>query len=138
MIPPNLSHTETTKIYIVDDCGSLPWERLYSSISVDDQVQIFSEYFKYPHGQYALLHFRRIRYDGCPWFTSEIRALIVEREFLHTRYLRLKTDESPTHVKIIRNKVNTNIRPAKKIFNGAKFSPKLSSKKLWANLRSSN
>ena len=119
------------------DLHEASWEKVETSLSVDDAWTAFAETLYATVDKHAPLATKRVRAESLPWLTCEIRELMRKRDFHHKRAQKQKTTEEWVKYKELRNKTTRLIRNAKQdYYSNLIEENKKDSSKLWKTLKS--
>ncbi|XP_055903375.1 uncharacterized protein LOC129939399 [Eupeodes corollae] len=117
------------------DLNNIEWFRIYGILSVDDQISFLQTNINYLYDLHVPLTIKQFRRKNQSWFNNNIKALIRERNIAYKRWKLFRLDELYHAYKVLRNRVISDIREAKKRFYAPKLDPSLAKNELWKNLK---
>ena len=122
---------------LVTDLNEASWEKVDTSLTVDEAWIAFTETLNATADKHAPLAIKRVRAESLPWLTCEIRKLMRKRDFHHKRAQKQKSTEEWVKYKELRNKTTRFIRNAKQdYYSNSIEKNKKNSSKLWKTLKS--
>lgn len=113
----------------------IEWNNVYYIDSVDDQLSFFEHNINNLMDLTVPLKTKYASNTRKPWFSTEIKELINQRDAAYNRWKRFRTEELRKVYLVTKTKVNRRIKRAKSEFYAEKFSHVLSSKKTWQTIR---
>jgi Reverse transcriptase (RNA-dependent DNA polymerase)/Endonuclease-reverse transcriptase len=120
--------------------SALDWNSIYNLASVDEQVELVTEFLNTLMDRFAPLKLIEVINNSKPsWFTNELQRLINVRDFFHEA-ARLEKDQFKKtdfllRFKRFRNKVTTLKRNLMTASVRSQLNPALPSAELWKNLK---
>lgn len=111
------------------------WDNVYFIPEVDDKLNFIQQNIESLFNEFVPLKTKRKTTNVNPWFTSDIKSLIDQRNIAYARWKRFKTSELQSTFKSLRNRVNTSIKIAKSSYYKSKFSSCVDSKARWNEIR---
>lgn len=115
------------------DAKSAPWHLVEEAVSLEGKIELFNSLLLELYNKHAPIVERRVTHPPAPWLSSDIKALMAERDMKYSLY-RKGDLGAFVEFKKLRNIVNQKIRNSK-----IKFAYSLSSesgKQLWRKLKS--
>ena len=101
---------------LICDLTKAPWSILSMLDDISDKVDAFLGIFNDVWNILAPMIKRRVRKHGTPWMTHDVLKLIHQHECAYRGYLKSPSDDHRMKYKMLRNKVTTAVRNAKRIF----------------------
>lgn len=121
-------------ISLETELSTTPWNQVFLMPLVDEQLNFLQQNIYYLYNKYVPIKTKNIRNEQ-PWFSTEIKMLIEERNQAYARWKRFKTTNLNETFKASRRKVTSKIKIAKSTFYKEKFKSALDSKKKWKEIR---
>lgn len=116
--------------------NDLGLNNIYNTASLDLKVSILSDIINDIYETYVPVVTKVLRTQNCPWFTPQIKMLIMERERFYKKFKRIPSDFNRRQFTYARNRVSNAIRNTKRAFFTKQLDTQLNPKTLWKNLRS--
>ena len=120
----------------VEDLRRQPWENVYFFAEDPNAMwEIWKELFLEVLDNHAPLQHKKIRTKKVPWITSAIKQLIITRDRLKRKAIITNLEIDWLNYKTTRNKVNIQLRNAKKNYYSTKISDqKCNPKEAWKTI----
>lgn len=118
------------------DLSNVNWDECWFVETVDAKLDFLNKTKLFD--VHVPLRIVRAMKSSCPWYNSKVRAAILTRNRLYSKWKRTKTDFAWSQYKIARNNATTVIRQAKRLYCSSKLNASLPSKDLWRNLKHLN
>ena len=120
----------------VEDLRRQPWENVYFFAEDPNAMwEIWKELFLEVLDNHAPLQHKKIRTKKVPWITSAIKQLIITRDRLKRKAIITNLEIDWLNYKTSRNKVNIQLRNAKKNYYSTKISDqKCNPKEAWKTI----
>lgn len=116
----------------IHDLKNVPWDLLYISDDPDDMVYTWENLFVEVLDIHAPLRKRRVRNKPSPWLSPSIRKLMYNRDYLKKQAIKHGSNILFEAYKVARNKVNVEIKKAKKNYVSAEVSnDKMDTRRSW-------
>ena len=126
-----------SSVNFVADLHEASWEKVDTSLTVDEAWNAFAETLNATADKHAPLATKRVRADSLLWLTCESRELMRKRDFHHKRAGKLNSTEEWVKYKELRNKTTRLIRNGKQdYYSNVIEENKKDSSKLWKTLKS--
>lgn len=118
------------------DVAYSEWDKIYVTLDVDEQILILQDIINFLYNKYVPLKTRTVCHVQHPWFDSEVKSLIDQRNRAFIRWKKFKIVEFQHVYKYLRNKVTGVITNKKMLYFGRKFEQAANSKETWKHIRS--
>lgn len=119
--------------YFLDDLRNINWQYIQSLTSIDLMVEFFNNNVINLFNIHAPLKTARITKFPAPWITPNVKFMMKLRDKAFSKYKKLKTDDTWTQYKMLRNQVNITVRAEKKAF--LQFTFKRDPKNFWRTIK---
>lgn len=96
------------------DLEQKPWENVYCSEDPNEMWQTWKGLLMEAINAHAPLRSRRVKNRKLPWITNEIRQQMYNRDHLKKRAISSNDPQTWHQFKLARNRINTNIKKAKR------------------------
>lgn len=96
-----------------EDLALISWENIGNQNDPNSAWGVWKECFLSVCDYHAPLKRKKVRNKPAPWLTSDLKKLMFERDRLKKIANRLKTEKAFLDYRVIRNKVNENIKSSK-------------------------
>lgn len=113
----------------------IDWGCIYYMLSVNDQLAFLEQNIKSLYNVIVPIQTKEMSNRQKPWFTSEIKRLIVDRDNAYSRWKRFKTDNLHENYRNARKIVTKTIKNAKSKYYSEKFMNSVSTKNTWKTIR---
>ena len=110
---------------------SITWNTIYQLESVDSQVSFLQSNVLKCFNEHVRLKTKTSKNNSRPWFNTQIKNLINDRNDAYNRWKKFKTVELHNNFRFLRNKTTLEIRKCKIKFYKDKFTNIIDSKKKW-------
>ena len=100
----------------LSDLSAINWNSIKSLTNVNDMWSSFKHHYFEVIDKHFPMRERRIRADSEKWINDSILSEMRQRDFLHRKALKSKTDENWKAYKAARNRVGVQINNAKRDF----------------------
>lgn len=117
--------------HLESEFSRIDWNLIYSMLSVEEQVSFLEKNLGYLYNLTVPLRTKKVRHNGRPWFSEEIKKTITQRNIAFTRWKRFKISEFHEIYRRLRKLTNKLIKSAKSKYYANKFSTAVGSKKKW-------
>lgn len=121
--------------YLYEEFYRVDWSSIYNMLSVDDQLCFLEQNIETLFNTFVPLQSNRIRSNQKPWFTTEIKRLMVDRDYAYSRWKRYKTSNLHETFRKTRNNVTKVIRVAKSKYYSEKFANLNDTKNIWKTIK---
>ena len=119
----------------LEEVRNISWWDLYLETDVNEAVYLFTNKINRILDQMAPVKKFQTTRKYCPWLTKEIRDLIKQRNEAQKEMSENKTAENIEKYKNLRNKVTTNLKKGKVLWQNQKLENSTNdSDKLWKNI----
>ena len=126
-------HFEESKF--LEEVRNISWWDLYLETEVNEAVDLFTNKINRILDQMAPVKKFQTTRKYCPWLTKEIKDLIKQRNEAQKEMSENKTAENIEKYKNLRNKVTTNLKKGKVLWQKQKLENSSNeSGKLWKNI----
>ncbi|XP_031556954.1 uncharacterized protein LOC116293638 [Actinia tenebrosa] len=98
------------------DLATLPWDCLDNKESPDDMWDRWKELFLSVLDSHAPIKTKRIRNKKSPWMTTDLRKAMYDRDKMKQKATQTNSRDDWSDYKSIRNRVNNEIKRAKKSY----------------------
>lgn len=131
----DLRHIDLDRLFI--DANEIPWHDIYSIYDTDDKTEAFTQSCKILLDNHAPMRsFTPLIETDVPWMNKEIKILIFERDMTKREWRRTRSEDTRSHFKTLRNRVNQLLKNGKKDYYEHKFASTSNCSELWRNIRS--
>lgn len=114
---------------------SINWETIYYMPSPNEQIDFLNSNILKLYNRHVPLRIKDCTPQNKPWFTQQIRTLMLRRDQAYNRWKRFRLEEHHCSYRSLRNKVVMAIRTTKSKFYCNRLNSSLSGRQLWHNLR---
>lgn len=118
-----------------EEYSKIDWNCIYQMLSVDDQLTYLERNVTTLYDIIIPIKTKKISNRDKPWFTSEIKSLIGDREYAYSRWKRYKSSELQSLFRLARRRVTMKIREAKSKYYADKFSNSIDTKQKWKTIK---
>jgi len=109
----------------------IDWDQIYFMTSIDDKVAFLESCLNELFNCFVPLKTVKLKNNGNPWFTVEIKQKIVKRNLVYNRWKRYRLPEDYILYKRIKKELAKSIKIAKMTYYERKFNEALGSKQTW-------
>lgn len=113
----------------------IDWNAIYYMVSTEDKLAFLERNILYLFDQAVPLKTKVMSQTKRPWFSSNIKQAIKQRDLAFSRWKRFKTNDLHVEYCLARKTVHKLIKQEKSKFYTEKFSLALGSKKTWKAIR---
>lgn len=135
----NLIYYRNFKLFtqnaLEEETNRVDWSCIYYMLTVNEQLAFLEYHVLNLFNKLVPLKKRNIKSSQKPWFTTQIKLSIEQRDIAYSRWKRYKTTELYNNYRIARKIANKTIRQAKASYYAEKFSNSASSGKTWKTIR---
>lgn len=123
------------EINLLNHALSLDWDPIFNATSSDNQVEILNMNLFQLLENHAPYHWISIKGTNEDSFDLETQNKINFRNYLHSKYLRTRSQSDWLNFKSARNKATESVRNFKRKKINKILNPNLPAKKLWKNIK---
>jgi len=115
--------------------NSIDWDQIYFKTSIDEKVDFLESNLNYLFDCLVPVKTVKVKNNGNPWFTEEIKQKITERNRAYSQWKRFRLQDDYLKYKCLKNNLAKAIKNAKLKFYEKKFSDALCAKQTWKNIK---
>ena len=113
----------------------IDWDQIYFINSIDDKVAFMESCLNDLYNCFVPLKTVKIKNNGNPWFSLEIKQTILERNQAYSRWKRYRLPDDYNLYKRIKKDLTKSIKIAKMNYYERKFNEALGSKQTWKHIK---
>lgn len=129
----DFKHLDFNQLF--ESSSHIIWNDVYFMPTIDEQSSFLEHNIKHLFDLTVPLKQKKTTYKQKPWFTSNIKNAICQRDLAYARWKRFKTFELKLQYSIARKYVNKLIKSAKTEYYSNRFSNAIDSRQTWNTIR---
>ncbi|XP_011686376.1 PREDICTED: uncharacterized protein LOC105449078 [Wasmannia auropunctata] len=119
----------------INELNACNWSEVYQTNDIDGKMELFNNFLMHCYDRHAPLKTIQHKHLPGPWLTTDIKAIMRERDLARRRWRRHKTDINYELYKTLRNRARMLVRAAKSAYYNKILDDTRESRALWKRLR---